>query len=83
MLREASLRINQSLDLETVPSEVIDSVRTLAGAPYGSITLFDHSGQFQAFVTAGMTGEQRQSLLDLPDGLLLLEFLRNYPAPSG
>ena len=80
-LSEASLRINQSLNLETVLSEVIDSACKLAGAPYGGITLLDQSGQFQAFVTAGLTEAERQSLLDIPDGLPLFEFLSNYPEP--
>ena len=62
-------------------SEVIDSARTLAGARYGGISLLDQSGQFQAFVTAGMTPEERQSLLDLPRGLPLFEFLSSYPGP--
>ncbi len=80
-LSEASLRINQSLELETVLSEVIDSACKLAGAPYGGITLLDQSGEFQAFVTAGLTEAERQSLLDIPDGLPLFEFLSNYPEP--
>ena len=78
---EASLRINESLDLETVLSEVIDSACRLADAPYGGITLLDQSGQFQAFVTAGLTEEERQGLLDLPNGLPLFEFLSNQPEP--
>ena len=80
-LNEASLRINESLDLDIVLSEVVDSARTLAGARYGGISLLDQSGQFQAFVTAGMTKEERQSLLDLHDGLPLFEFLSSYPGP--
>ena len=80
-LSEASLRINESLDLDIVLSEVVESARTLAGARYGGITLLDQSGQFQAFVTAGMTREERQSLLDLTDGLPLFEFLTSYSAP--
>ena len=80
-LNEASLRINESLDLDIVLSEVVDSARTLAGARYGGITLLDQSGQFQAFVTAGLTREERQSLLDISDGLPLLEFLSSYPGP--
>ena len=80
-LSEASLRINESLDLDTVLSEVIDTARTLAGARYGGITLLDQSGQFEAFVTAGITEEARKALLDLPDGLPLFEFLSSYPEP--
>ena len=80
-LSEASLRINESLDLDTVLSEVVDSARTLADARYGGISLLDQLGQFQAFVTAGMTVEERQSLLDISDGLPLFEFLSSYPGP--
>ena len=80
-LSEASLRINESLDLDTVLGEVVDSARTLTDARYGGITLLDQSGQFQAFVTSGMTEEERQSLLDLPHGLPLFEFLSSYPEP--
>ncbi len=80
-LSDASLRINESLDLDTVLSEVVDSARTLTRARYGAITLLDQSGQFQAFVTAGMTEEARQGLLDMPGGLPLFEFLSGYPEP--
>ena len=40
-LCEASLRINESLDLDTVLTvlqEVVDSARALTGSPYGVIT---------------------------------------------
>ena len=80
-LSEASLRASESLDLDTVLSEVVDSARTLAGARYGGVTLVDGSGRFQAFVTSGLSEEERQGLLDLPGGLPLFEFLSNYPEP--
>ena len=34
-LSQASLRINESLDFDTVLQEVVDSARTLTGARYG------------------------------------------------
>ena len=75
-LSEASLRINESLDLDIVLQEVVDSARTLTGACYGGITTLDEQGRLQDFVTSGLTEEEHQVLLDLPEeGLGLFEFL--------
>ena len=43
-LSEASLRINESLDPDTVLQEVMDNARTLTGARFGSITTLDDGG---------------------------------------
>ena len=80
-LSEASLRINESLDLDTVLSEVVDSARTLTDARYGGITLIDQLGHLQALVTAGLSEEERQALLNLPDGQPLFEFLSSQTKP--
>ena len=57
-LNEVSLRINESLDLDTVLQQVVDSARSLTGARYGGIVTLDASGQFQDFVTSGLTPEE-------------------------
>ena len=81
-LSQASLRINESLDLNTVLQEVVDSARSLTGARYGGIITLDESGQLQDFVTSGLTPEEHQALLDLPEeGLGLFEFLSTHPEP--
>ena len=81
-LSKASLRINESLDLDTVLQEVVDSARSLTGARYGGIITLDESGQLQDFVTSGLTPEEHQVLLDLPEeGLRLFEFLSTHPEP--
>ena len=49
-LSEASLRINESLDFETVLQGVLDSARSLTGARYGVITLLDDAGRIQDFL---------------------------------
>ena len=75
-LSGASLRINESLDLDLVLQEVVDSARTLTGACYGGITTLDEQGRLQDFVTSGLTEEEHQALLDLPEeGMRLFEFL--------
>ena len=48
-LSQASLRINESLDFDTVLQGVLDSARSLTGARYGVITLLDGSGQIQDY----------------------------------
>ena len=81
-LSQANLRINESLDLNTVLQEVVDSARSLTGACYGGIITLDESGQLQDFVTSGLTPGEHQALLDLPEeGLGLFAFLSTHPEP--
>ena len=59
-LSAASLRINASLDLNTVLHEVVETARELTGARYGVITTIDDSRQVQDFVTSGFTPDEHQ-----------------------
>ena len=68
-LSEASLRINESLDLDTVLQGVLDSARSLTEARYGVITTLDESGQVEDFLTSGMTPEESRLMWDMPEGL--------------
>ena len=74
-LSEASLRINESLDLDTVLQGVLDSARSLTDARYGVITLLDDSGRIQDFLSSGMTAEEARQLWELPDGMRFFEYL--------
>ena len=78
-LSAAILRISASLDLDTVLHEVLESTRVLTGARNGAITTVDDSGQFQDFVTSGLTPEQHQQLADWPEGPKLFEHFRDLP----
>ena len=80
-LIEVSLRINQSLDFETVVQGVLDSTRALTGARYGVITVVDDAGQPENFLASGMTTEEAGRLWDLPDGMRLFEYLGSLSAP--
>ena len=80
-LSQASLRINESLDLDTVLQGVLDSARSLTGARYGVLTLLDDSGGIQDFLSSGMTAEEAQRLWDLPGGMLLFEYLNGISEP--
>ena len=80
-LSAAILRINMSLDVETVVREIVDSARALTGARYGVITPIDEAGRPLDFVTSGLTPDERQQLLEWPHGLRLFEHLRDQPGP--
>ena len=73
-LSEASLRVNESLDPDTVLQEVMDSARSLTGARFGGITAFDESGRLLEFITSGLPPEEQQRMLDLPEGPALFEY---------
>ena len=80
-LSEASLRITESLDLDTILQGVIDGARSLTGARYGALVVLDDAGGMQDLVTSGMTPEERQSLGALPRGLGLLGYLNEIEGP--
>ena len=80
-LSQASLRINESLDFDTVLQGVLDSACSLTGARYGVITLLDESGQVQDFVTSGLTAEERRRFTDLPEGMMFFQYLSNIQEP--
>ena len=80
-LSQASLRINESLDFETVLQGVLDSACSLTGARYGVITPLDDSGRIQDFVTSGLTPEDHRQFAELPEGLKLFEPLSRITEP--
>ena len=80
-LSEAGLRISESLDLDTVLHEVVDSARALTGARYSGITTLDDAGQLQEFITSGFTPEEHQRFLDMPEGPELFEYFSQLPHP--
>ena len=80
-LSAASLRISESLDVQTVLREVVDSARALTGAGCSGITTMDSSGELQDFVTSGLPPEEYQRFLNLPHGPGLWEYLRQIPQP--
>ena len=81
-LSQASLRINESLDFDTVLQGVLDSACSLTGARYGVITLLDESGQVQDFVTSGLTSEEHRRFTDLPEGMMFFQYLSNIQEPQ-
>ena len=80
-LSSASLRISESLDLESVLREVVDSVRVLTGAANSAITTVDRVEQIRDFISSGLTAEERQELRDLPQKERLWGYLLQHPRP--
>ena len=73
-MSQASLRINESLDFETVLQGVLDSACSLTGARYGVIALVGRMrGGMEEFVTSGPDpGRSNGAFEDFPEGMLNL-----------
>ena len=74
-LSGASLRINESLDLDHVLQGVLDSARTLTGARYGVITTLDDEGRMEDLRVSGLTVEDARRIWEIPDGQRFFEYL--------
>ena len=80
-LIDASLRINASLDLHTVLSEVLEAARALTDARCGVIATIDAAGGVEEFVSSGLTDEELQRMNAWPHGEELWAHLRDLPGP--
>ena len=80
-LSQASLRINESLDFDTVLQEVVDSARALTGSRYGAITVLGEAGQRPDFIVSGLTREEHQGLWEIPQGLGFFAYLSGLETP--
>ena len=77
----ATLRINESLDFDTVLQGVLDSARSLTNARYGVMTLLDDYGGIQDSLSSGMTAEETKQLWNLAGGMRLFGYLRSIAEP--
>ncbi len=74
-LSEASVRINDSLEIEVVLQAVIDGCRSLTNARYGAILTFDESGEIEILRTSGISPEERERIAASPRGLGILGYM--------
>ena len=79
LLNAAILRINASLDLDTVLREVVDGARALTGARYGMIATVDDTGAIQEFIAPGLSPDERRHMAEWPHGDRFFEHLRDLP----
>ena len=75
------LRINSSLDLDTVLQEVVDSAWALTGAGRGVITMIEGRGRLVDVLTSGVSAKGVRALVAWPDGPRLFEHLRDIKQP--
>ena len=80
-LSEASLRINESLDMDTVLQEVLDSARALTEARYGAIILLDEAGRIEDFLSSGLNAEEAGLMWSMPDAMRFFDYLGGIEAP--
>ncbi len=80
-LSEASLRINESLDFDTVLQGVLDSARHLTAARYGVMTLLGDGGQVRDFLSSGLTAAEAKQLSLTPDRYEIFESLTEISEP--
>ncbi len=80
-LNAAILRINASLDLDTVLHEAVDTTRALTAARYGIIVTIDEAGEVRDFVTSNFTDEEKRRFLEWPDRARFSGHVRDLPGP--
>ena len=80
-LSEASRRINESLDLDTVLQGALDSARVLTEARYGAIILLDEAGQIDDFLSSGLNAEEAGLMWDMPDAMRFFDYLGGIEEP--
>ena len=80
-LSSTVLRINSSLDLDSVLQEVVDSARALTESGHSVITTIDGRGQLVDFLTSGLSAEEVRALVAWPGGPRLFEHLRSIEQP--
>ena len=71
-LDEASAAVAGELDLERVLQLIVDRLRPLIGARYAALGLVGSSGEFERFITSGMSDRERTRIGHIPRGLGLL-----------
>ena len=80
-LSEASLRITEDLDFNSVLQGALDSARSLTGARYGVIALHNNEGVAEDFLSSGMTAEESNRLWNIPGWPKHFEYLSKLPGP--
>ena len=80
-LSEASVHINESLDVNVVLQEVIDNARYLTNARYGVIASMNEVGGLGSVLTSGTTEDEHRQLVTLPGGTEIFDHFIKIPGP--
>ena len=71
-ISEVNLRINESLDCDTVMHEVLESARLLTEARYGVTVTLDRAKRVEDFLSSGLASEESRWLQEMPEGAEVL-----------
>jgi len=71
-LHHAALDLGGELGLAMLLQKIVDRARELVGTRYGALSVIDRHGKIEAFVTTGISHEERARLGDPPTGHGLL-----------
>ncbi len=80
-LSQASLRINESLDIDTALHAVMDSARSLTRATHAVITSLDASGLVEDHSVLGLESDDVERLWQAPEGTRFFEYLNALEVP--
>ena len=80
-LAEACLRINASLEPETVLQEVVEAAKAMTSARCGVIGTIDEDGRVQDFYSCGLTPGEHRQMTSWADGPRLFKLLRDLDGP--
>ncbi len=80
-LSEASLRVNESLDYDTVLQGGLDGACALTDALFGVIAIQDNSGGIPDFLSHGLTSEEEEQLWKMQSGREIYEMMSKESAP--
>ena len=80
-LSQATLRINESLDIDTALQAVMESACSLTRAPYSVITTLDASGRVEDHLALGLDSHVVERLWQAPGGQRFFEYLNALPGP--
>ena len=80
-LSEASLRINESLEIDTVLQGVLDGACALTNARFGVLTILGDSGDVPDSVVHGLTAEEAEQLDNVRGGKEVYEEMSKSSAP--
>ena len=80
-LSQASLRINESLEVDTALRAVMDGARSLTRATHAVITTLDDAGRVEDHLALGLDPGDTERLWQAPQGEIFFEYLNALPGP--
>ncbi len=80
-LSAASLRINESLDVDAALKSVMEGARSLTGASHSVITTLDDRGRVDGHLALGLDPEELERLWQTAGGPEFFQYLNALPGP--